>query len=56
MAKCSTKGCKAGATARIEISQDKANTKTRPVCTKCAEASQVGIVKPNDNIKVNSTS
>lgn len=48
MARCSTKGCKAGATQRIVIIDSQGNSKGRPVCNPCsisqalADASKVG--------------
>lgn len=37
MAKCSTKGCKKGATKRLVITDSMGNTKNRPICQECAD-------------------
>lgn len=37
MAKCSTKGCKKGATKRLVMADSMGNTKNRPICQECAE-------------------
>ena len=36
MAKCSTKGCKKGATKRLVSTDEQGNTKNRPICEGCA--------------------
>ena len=37
MARCSTKGCKQGATKRLVIIDQDNNSKGRPICNSCAE-------------------
>ena len=37
MARCSTKGCKQGATKRLTIIDQDNNSKGRPICVSCAE-------------------
>ena len=37
MARCSTKGCKHGATKRLTIIDQDNNSKGRPICVSCAE-------------------
>ena len=36
MARCSTKGCKQGATQRLTITDQQGNSKSRPVCGGCS--------------------
>ena len=36
MARCSTKGCKQGATQRLTIIDQQGNSKSRPVCGECS--------------------
>lgn len=36
MARCSTKGCKQGATQRLTIIDEQGNSKNRPICGDCA--------------------
>lgn len=50
MAKCSTKGCNKGATARVSVSTP-AGSKSRPVCNACASVAP-GVVTLNDRIKL----
>ena len=50
MAKCSTKGCNKGATARVSVSTA-AGSKSRPVCNACASVAP-GDVTLNDRIKL----
>lgn len=54
MAKCSTKGCKKGATKRLEIIQPNGDKKNRPICSDCADLSVRGLSTPYRVIDANS--
>ena len=50
MAKCSSKGCKKGATLRVEVG-DKNSKKSRPVCVDCSKNVDGTIVANNATVK-----
>ena len=51
MARCSTKGCKQGATKRlVTIDQDN-NSKGRPICNSCAEQ-EIHIQQEGSTVKI----
>ena len=49
MARCSTKGCKQGATKRLVVTDLEGNSKGRPICEPCAKQE---IHEPQEGVTV----
>lgn len=52
MARCSTKGCKQGATQRLTITDQQGNSKSRPVCGECSIKGELSSTEEGVTVKL----
>lgn len=52
MARCSTKGCKQGATQRLAIIDQQGNSKSRPVCGECSVKAALSSTEEGVTVKL----